>query len=121
MSWAAGGSRAALIAAALAAGAALSGCDPHINEGVVAVNDTAQTLHFAALMSDGPRALPGTADPYGGLVILSPNNVGSDGCSQYAVAAYDPSGREVARHAPGKGLCVGDQWTIGGAAPTASG
>lgn len=113
----------ALVAAAvIAGGAALAGCDPHILDGVGVVNDTDQPLHFAQLSNDGTRApLVGTADPHGTLLLLTPNNMGSDGCSPYAVIAYDPSGREVARHAAGKGLCLGDRWTIGGPGASPSG
>lgn len=116
-----GGLSVALLAAAVVAGAALAGCDPHYSDGVIAVNDTDQPLHFVLLMDGGPSTLPATADPHGNTLLLSPSSVGGDGCSPYAVVAYDPSGREVARHAAGKGLCVGDRWTIGSTSASPSG
>ena len=113
--------RATLLAVAVVAGAALTGCDPHASDGVVAVNDTDQPLHFVWLSHDGPSPIGGTANAYGTTLLLSPDNLGSDGCSPYAVVAYDPGGREVARHAAGKGLCLGDRWTIGGPGTSPSG
>lgn len=115
-----GGLSVALLAVAVVVGVALAGCDPHASDGVGVVNNTGQPLHFVLLMDDGPSTLPATADPHGTTLLLSPNSVGGDGCSPYAVVAYDPSGREVARHPAGKGLCLGDRWTIGspGASPS---
>jgi hypothetical protein len=38
------------------------------------------------------------------------------GCVTETLIAYDPSGREVARHSPP--LCDRDRWVIGGPSPT---
>ena len=121
MSCATRGWGAALVLAAVVASAAVAGCDQHIADGVGVANDTGQTLHFVLLMSDGPSTLSATADPHGTALLLTTSQLGSDGCSRYAVVAYDSGGREVARHAAGEGLCIGDRWTIGGPGATASG
>jgi hypothetical protein len=103
--------------------------DEGITDVVWVVNNTDVTLHFTIIMADGkPFALSDMVPPgklYGLLhgSQLSPGaGLMIDRCTAGDLIAYEPSGREVARHPPGLRARTKDVWTIGPqGSPTPSG
>lgn len=84
--------------------------------GVLAENRTTVTLTLEMPRGSRPAFTLGTLHAgRTGLLIseadLGPNSLlAANGCTKYDVVAYDPEGREVARHGPG--LCMGDTWVV---------
>lgn len=87
------------------------------NRAIVIHNRTATPLTFRIIVGDRQGDLPGPlAAGQSSPVIYFVDGIvdgpltDSDGCTKGDVIAYDPSGREVARHPPG--LCVDETWVI---------
>lgn len=79
-------------------------------------NNTDVTLHFTIVLADGrPFDMTYEVSPGEtiGLIPGGSGNLGDDGCTAGDLIAYDPSGREVARHAPGLCARTRDLWRIG--------
>jgi hypothetical protein len=112
-----GGTWLAIAALALA----ITGCNDSGRTATVWVgNNTDVTLHFAIIDAHGkPFELRKEAAP-GELIgliegsLLSPDaGIMIDACTLGDLIAYDPAGREVARHPPGLCARTKDVWTIG--------
>jgi len=103
--------------------------DEGITDSVRVQNNTNLTLHFKIIKVDGKLFdLYEQVAPGGRLNLLSGGQLAADEglmvdrCTVGDVIAYDPSGREVARHPPPLCARTHDVWTIGPAgSPTPSG
>jgi hypothetical protein len=106
-----------LVAVALAF--TLASCsDVSRTDAVWVVNNTHVTLHFTIIKLDGkPFDLTDEVPP-GELVgllsgfQLDSDSLGLNRCTVGDLIAYDPNGREVARHPPGLCARTKDVWTI---------
>jgi hypothetical protein len=103
---------------------ALSGCgqvmDVGVTDGVWVRNSTDVTLHFAIIKADGkPFDLTDEVTPGETYELLHGSQLSSgaglmvDRCTVGDLIAYDPSGREIARHPPGLCARTKDLWKIG--------
>jgi hypothetical protein len=106
----------ALVVLVLVACADLPGTDPLV-VAITVQNRTSTPLTFQTVVGDDTYDLRGPIPAGAEHPIISfrgrvtPNLVvDEDGCTRGHVIAYDPDGREVARHAPS--LCIGETWVI---------
>ena len=114
--------RPAFWLAMAALGLLIAGCynDAGRTDSVWVRNNTDVTLQFTIIDVEGKpfdltdEVTPGeTYGLLGGSQLSRSAGLGIDGCTVGDLIAYDPSGREVARHPPSLCARTRDAWTIG--------
>ena len=108
------------IAFLVCASVLVGGCTPPgepLSNGVEAINETQETIHFKVVGDDGELfALTPEFEPGEGGLVLSGSEIGpdslvtEDGCTTGDLVALDTTGTEVARHPPP--LCDGDVFIV---------
>jgi hypothetical protein len=86
------------------------GCEAGRMDGIGVDNRLGQELRFEIEIDGRLIRLATHALPRSTARVLAAGDLRSGDCTTAPLVAYDPDGREVARHDPP--LCVGDTWTI---------